>query len=491
MVAKAVAGLISVALLVMAVLSLASSGGYATQGLAVGLVFTGLGITMSRTLTGSFNPLSIYSVFAYCHVALFLARPWYMVTFKDGINVFTGAPYGLDFVQAELVAGLGFLSISVAYGVAAGKISGYRLRPPLQPMPQEQWRRISPILIAVVAVGFSLYLAYIFQTGWTSYWSGTLSGRSDEQRSALSSASGYLYSGLQFATGASLLLFLEAIVSRKKRLAVGWLLFVAITVFPQIASGSRATFIPVVVTVLAILARTNPKILQFRRVLVWLPVGFVLGFIAPRLWRDQLAQGTSLIDSLAQALTPEALFDGFLGGLDLAMVDALAVQTSAHFSGNLDYLYGASYIAALAAPIPRSFWSGKPESIDEWLNQALFPVTDSRGIGFAFSTYSEPLANFGIGGVIVMMCVFGLLMGWLARRTENSPRLMNTYFYAIFAGYMFPLVRGSFTFNIQRVLIPILPVVASIFLSRRRQPPTKRREPQTRAVHAPSTQKVR
>ncbi|MDN4641339.1 O-antigen ligase [Agreia sp. PsM10] len=449
---------------VTAVLLLSLQGDFADAGIAIAAFFLAIGIMFVRLITGVFNAVSIISIITYCQFVLFIARPAYVVLFQDSINIFTSAPYDQNYVYAQLFAGIGFATLCLVYSISAGPMVKGASKQQVRELPQEEWSKIRPALITITCIGMTLYFLYILQTGWGNYWQGTLSGRSDEQRNALSSSSGYLYSGLQFATGAVLFLFLYSTVQRRRRLQVLSLVVLTITVFPQIASGSRAVFIPIIIAIIAALARVDPSVLSPRRIVLWLPTLIVLGFVAPRIWRDNLASGVSLSDSLAQALTPDELFGGFLGGLDTAMVDAFAVQISAYENQSLPYLFGNSYLAALTAAVPRAIWPGKPGSIDEYLNAQLFPATDAKGIGFAFSSYSEPTANFGLVGVICVFALFGLLVGKLARAAENSSSTISTFFYIMIAGYVFPLMRGSFTFNFQRVLIPLVPVLIAIVI---------------------------
>lgn len=444
------------------VLLITLQGDYAEAGVAIALFFLLVGIASIRLITGVFNALSIISIITYCQFVLFIARPVFVILFQDSTNIFTSAPYDQNYVYAQLFAGLGYATLCLVYSLAAGRMVSTKAKLIVHELPKDEWAKIRPALVAITTLGMILYLGYILQTGWGTYWQGTLTGRSDEQRSALGSSSGYLYSGLQFATGAVLFLFLYATVQRRRRSQYLSLIVLTITVFPQIASGSRAVFIPIIIAILAALARVNPGVLAPRRLAVWLPVLVILGFVAPRIWRDNLATGVSLGDSLVQALSPDEFFGGLLGGLDTAMVDAFSVQLAAYEDHTLPYLFGNSYIAALTAAVPRGIWPGKPGSIDEFLNSHLFPVTDAKGIGFAFSSYSEPTANFGLIGVICVFGIFGFIVGRLARKTENSTSTISTFFYIMIAGYIFPLMRGSFTFNFQRVLIPLIPVLIAL-----------------------------
>lgn len=435
-------------------------------GLVLACVATGIGLAVIRVVTGPIPALSPIAFVSYCQVLLFVARPAYAMYYQHAENIFTMNKYDESIFTAQLLASCGFIALCIGYAAASGRnrslkseISG------IAPFTDNEWSRISAGLYGVVAVGYGLYALYIAQMGWSSYWSATLSGRSQELRSALSTNSGYLYSGLQFATGALLLIIFQNALRRHHRANIMLLILLTASIFPQIASGSRSIFIPVIVALLYILYIIKPSVLHFSRVVIWAPALFLFGFVAPRIWRDNLATGGTLSDSLQIAMTPENLFDNFFGGLDTAMLDAFTIQVSAQASGDLPPQMGRTYLSLISAVIPRGLWPGKPDSVDELLNAILFPETNAKHIGFAFGFYSEPYFNFGIVGVILVTFLCGTAMAAINNRARRYRDIRSAFILMMVVSYIFPLMRGSLSFDSQRLLISLLPVLI-VFLLR-------------------------
>ncbi|RCL91891.1 MAG: O-antigen polysaccharide polymerase Wzy [Microbacterium sp.] len=425
----------------------------AASGMAVGLLAV-------RVLSGPMHPLSVMAVIAYSHFALFVLRPYYMMNEASSVNAFTRVPYGDAFVLASVVAGIGFASIAVGYGLASPPNRDSLPLLGLRTLSPRGSRRLEACLLVIAVAGFVLFGVFVLQTGITEYFSGVSGGRSGVVRRAVASSTAYLSSGLQFASGALLLLALQARLTNRNTLGYVYLVLLGAANYPDIAAGNRSVFIPLTVATILILYTTNRQVLSPLLAAIWMPLVFVFGFIAPRLWRDQLSQGIPLEQSISSAFDPTNAVGDFVGGLDTAMVDALEVQVAAQESGSLGLQYGGTYIANLLAPIPRNIWPLKPESVDELLNAALFPQTDSLGIGFAFGFYSEPYFNFGIFGVMLVCLAVGTGLGLLTKAVARSRGLVGGFILIMVIGFVFPLMRGSLTFDGQRLLIVALPSVA-------------------------------
>tara|TARA_Y100000114_G_scaffold37186_2_gene32784 strand:- start:6983 stop:8026 length:1044 start_codon:yes stop_codon:yes gene_type:complete len=323
---------------------------------------------------------------------------------------------------------------------------------------------LAPLLWGIVLLGVTLYFAYILQVGWGFYWSEVFLGRSLTQKYALTESSGYLYLGLLFANGALALIFMQAISQRSPTLAFASAGLIMLFLVPQFAAGNRSNFIPIVVALLVMLIRVFPRLITPFRAAVFIPVFIFLGFIAPRIWRNDLSQGLSFMDSILSALDPVNLFDNFVGGLDMAMIDAFSLQVGAQASGQIPLHYGSTYVAALSAPIPRSLWPEKPVSVDNILNEAIFPSTHQLHIGFSFGIYSEPYLNFGIIGVILVMAVFGAVLGRVSIALLTTTSTTVVFLVAMLTGFMFALVRGSISYDLQRFLILVLPVLTALWI---------------------------
>lgn len=428
-------------------------------GLLIGCMAVAVGLALIRLFRGPIEPLSPIALIAYCQILIFVARPAYAIAYQDSRNIFDLNPYDTSMVTAQIYAGLGFMALCLGYVLKRREANPKPERKEVLPFSDSAWRRLSVPLYVVIAIGFLLYAQYIRQIGWSGYVSATLSGRSDELRTALNSNSGYFYSGLQFAIGALILVVFQAALRREKIKTFFLVLLLIISVFPQIASGSRSVFIPVAVALLIVLHTVRPSVLRPSRVLLWGPIAFVLGFVAPRIWRDNLAVGGSLLESIRVAVEPENLFDNFFGGLDTAMVDSYALQVAAQQRGDIDYHLGSTYLGLFSSVIPRALWSEKPVSIDEMLNSILFPATHAKSIGFAFGVYSEPTLNFGVLGVVVISLGLGVAIAMLANRSSESGHIASAFLSLMIASYIFPIMRGSLSFDSQRLLIALMPVL--------------------------------
>lgn len=458
----AIALTVVIALCVSAVASSSQAAG----GVAVGIVAVLLSITMIASMTGRFRWLSLIGFLVISHAVLFIGRPAYAIAFEGARSIFTSAPYDEAFVMAEVVSGIGLLAISFGYAIGVGRERSASDMPALEPWPEQRWIAARRWSLVVFVGGLGLYSVYVAQTGVGAYLNSIVAGRNDELREAVSSTAGYFYSGLTFALGAALVGLLYAITFGRRRAALGFGGLVVLVLVPSLLSGSRSAFLPVVVALILLLVRTRSKLVSPLRMVLIVPLVLILGVIAPRIWRDSLSAGGSISAAIGDALSPSQFFGEFLGGLDTAMVDALAVQVSAQESGSLGLLLGRSYLGFIVAPLPRALWGDKPLPTDTYLNQVLFPVTAEKGIGFAFSTYSEPYVNFGLIGVAVVMLVFGLLLGMLARRAQTAS-FAAFFVYAVAAGYTFALMRGTFTYNAQRLLLPLAPALLVLVLSKR------------------------
>ncbi|MBD1541858.1 oligosaccharide repeat unit polymerase [Arthrobacter sp. IA7] len=440
----------------------------ARLGLLAALAAVAFGLLLVRLSRGPVGPLSSIALITYCQILIFVARPAFAIVYQDSRNIFTLNPYDDFVLHAQIYAGLGYIALCVGYAIKSKPVrGGDATSKPIRAFTDETWSRLVVPIYVVVAVGYGLYTLYVLQVGWSAYWAATLSGRSPELRSALNSNSGYLYSGLQFATGALMLVVYQAALKGQKVKALVLVAMLVLSVFPQIASGSRSVFIPVGVGLLFILHSVKPSVMKMSRVALWGPVAFVLGFVAPRIWRDNLATGGSIVDSLRVAVEPENLFDNFFGGLDTAMIDSYALQIAAQQQGEISYQLGSTYLGLFSSVIPRALWPGKPVSVDELLNAVLFPATDAKNIGFAFGVYSEPTLNFGLLGVIFIPLLVGLALGALTNRVKASNYIVPSFVLLMVTSYVFPIMRGSISFDSQRLLISLAPVLIVLLLFHR------------------------
>lgn len=448
-------------LITVLVTTAASTTNYTQLGILVSVVAFALGVVIVWARVGHLSLLSPYGVFAICHSVIFLLRPIYVLVYGDSLNIFTQLPNGGSFLGAMAIAGAGFLSASLGYAFAAKPVQAATS---LRAIPIEEriWKPLRVVLWAIVVAGLALYSAYIVQTGVGVYFSDLFAGRTEERAAALASTSGYFYSGLQFTLGALLVLLFQALATGSRRNAIVVSAVYLVVLLPHFTAGDRSIFIPIVVAVLAYMNYTGAPVLRPSRAVVWGPMLFLLGIIAPRVWRVDLSEGQTLTQSLQSAVSPQNFFDGFVGGLDTAMPDAFSIQVQAQATGQLHELHGLSYLWGLATIIPRSFWPSKPVTVDTYLNSILFPITNAKRIGFSLGIYSEPYLNFGVVGVVIMLAAFGAVMALISNRATGEASIVALFFVVTFTGYLFPLVRGSLSYDSQRLLITDLPVVLAL-----------------------------
>lgn len=441
---------------------------------APALIVTALGVYFAATLAiladGGWDPYSPFSIFVYCHYVLFYVRPLYAGLYQESVNIFMGVPLDEFALQVSLYASVGLVSCALGYSYLASTRPVMRttyLSGELVVPDETEWRNIKLGLWFVVLIGVSLYSLYVLQVGPGAYFSSLITGRSASTQAALRASSGYISSGLQFGIGALLLLLLRAMIERRTRMVLWLSVLLIALVSPQIATGSRSTFIPIIVVLLVFVSRVFPRSLTSGRLLLILPGVFLVGIIAPRVWRVELAEGGGLGDALARAFSPKEFLGDFAGGLDTAMADAFAVQLRAMNSGLIQLTGGSTYLSTLSAPVPRAIWADKPRSVDTLLNTTLFPSTAAQGTGFSFGIYSEPVLNFGVVGLVLVLFFFGVFLQFV-RSGLRSSNFYAFFASAAFTGYVFAIVRGSLSFDLQRYLITVGPALIVVWMLRER-----------------------
>ncbi|WP_430298471.1 hypothetical protein [Sinomonas sp. B1-1] len=446
----------------------------------VGLI---AGLALLRTISGPIHPFSAGALIGYSHVALFVLRPLYALVYQDGVNLFNGMPFDQSVVAAQQTAGLGIFSIYVGMAAAGPNLA---FKPTTLPANRSVQRHVAllPYLWLAVVVGVSLYSVYIARTGLSQFAEILTTGRTALASSSVDGTSAYFYAGLEMATGALIGVVLVASLAGLRLHVFFALAALILCAVPSLAAGSRSVFVPTVIALLLIGHLVKPRAFSARKFATVAPAAFILLFIAPRLWRVDLAEGGSLTEALAAALRPENFLGDFLGSFDTAMLDAFALQVSAQSSGVIGLRFGGTYDALFLAFIPRTLWGDKPLSVDQILNSYLFPITHEKGIGFSFGIYSEPTLNFGLVGVVGVGFAFGYIAARVWRKSQHSGDVRSLYIAILVTSYLFPLMRGSISFDSQRLFIAALPAVFFLALGKEMGLDVKT------SVKAPSTRKL-
>ncbi|WP_246156740.1 O-antigen polymerase [Aquicoccus porphyridii] len=125
------------------------------------------------------------------------------------------------------------------------------------------------------------------------------------------------------------------------------------------------------------------------------------------------------------------------------------------------FLYGNTYVAALAFWVPRSLWQGKPRGAGAHAAALLFGGRDTmdgyQGGGYPVSGGPEAYWNFGYLGVIGIFGLFGMVLSaasrWVCRDPENP--------YALIA---LLIVNFGLTTPSTTAIVPVLQTMVLLYL---------------------------
>lgn len=242
---------------------------------------------------------------------------------------------------------------------------------------------------------------------------------------------------------------------KRHKASLNYLVMAVLLLVPSLFAGNRL-FVFYYGGVLFLIYLGIARKVNWKLVLLLLPFVVFLS-VVPREIRGSI-DGLSLT-SIQFSLNKDNLVKTFTGE-DLAMAPALSIL----LESNIPRLYGTSYLEMVTKPIPRSWWESKPIPLDTQLMFQLFPSV--RGSGFAFSSISEPYVNFGPAGVVVFFTLLGIFLRILL---SSLYRRGGIYIFlnAWTAAFMFYLMRGNLSMDIQRYLFPLTISLIPYLLSRK------------------------
>ncbi len=139
------------------------------------------------------------------------------------------------------------------------------------------------------------------------------------------------------------------------------------------------------------------------------------------------------------------------GALNL---DAYAVHLASvsWYSDASDWLTGGSFVQVLSNPIPRSLWSGKPESF----GFTIAKLMGNYGTNYGPTIFGEGYANFGFFGSLL----FGWMLGLCARVVQQYQEIFRSEYALVLTSMVsfefFSQVRG----DLQGMTTPLIERVA-------------------------------
>jgi hypothetical protein len=197
----------------------------------------------------------------------------------------------------------------------------------------------------------------------------------------------------------------------------------------------------------------------------------IVGIILPLNYRANERSGGHL--GTAIEVTREQLREKpwlvALQGQDTAMARNMAIEVRTVPAG-LPYVYGRSYLGALARPVPRQLWPGsKPRSADEELNSALLFRELGIPAGFAFSFFGEPYYNGGVLGVVLVSALVGFGSRRFFEHTFRAGEPLRHSTLTLYAASL-PMIivymRGGLGVDYQRHVFVTLPLLVVLRMAR-------------------------
>ena len=422
-------------------------------------VFVGL-------LRGEHDVFEPSYLFALAFGVLFVIRPALEWSATHGVPTMGGLDPTPTYLAAIAVTTLGAIAFYAGYFSPVGAHLARRL--PASPDVLDA-ARVRTGALSVAVLGIGMYLAFLVTTGGLGSFAAVIAGRNPDFVSSISQPAGYLYSGLQFLFPAGVILLVTA--RRWMSLSgLAGLAMVAMSVVPQLFTGARSATLPALLTLglLWYLRRgTRPRLVTMIALAL---VGFVLVISVPRDYRNTDDRTGSLVDAVESSIgNAEATGREFILGLDTAMLPAFAIEIS-QVPDAIPYQLGSTYVEAALRPIPRAFWSAKPDAAETQLMQVLWPDLAAQRIGLAFSLFGEPYLNFGLPGVLAISALFGVAWRGLWEYWRRQPaNVVAIGIFAISWPFLVVYLRGGIGVDYQRQVIALLPFIALAWFAARGQ----------------------
>jgi len=249
--------------------------------------------------------------------------------------------------------------------------------------------------------------------------------------------------------------------SRRAGFSLGFLLHVSMSIAMLLSLGSRYP----VVTYLIMLyllrifkksAKGKPRFSLFSGAAV------AIFLIALSLVMVEVRQFGRIDNNWSDRFSGENVFS-FLSGQDFVDVEILVLIKN-RFPAKTDFLYGETYLSLFAAPIPRQMWPQKPLEPGGLLGSYFFP---GEKTGAPPSQIGELYINFGIGGVVLGMLIWGIIFRYLSDyfRPLLSQNQAATFVYFLILTKFIPLiVSGAMTNASMNTLVLLIPTILAFLV---------------------------
>ena len=237
-----------------------------------------------------------------------------------------------------------------------------------------------------------------------------------------------------------------AVTAIRRERSVPWKLLIALgfgVALSEFLSGGRAGLILGGFLPVALLFHYLSRRVRFMRLVLIGCVAAVV-FLGMRVvTRDSVLANPEKKSTLSLVLSSLRDYpDATIGGTDAAPFDSFLTMIDRPGVANLP-LGGATYGAALTAPVPRALWSGKPDGGgNTWFTSAYYPRFYEGHVETSLSLLGELWANFGEVGLAFGALLFGMVVGRLYRWMRSGD-VRALLFYSVIAGCCLTAIRGD------------------------------------------------
>jgi len=102
----------------------------------------------------------------------------------------------------------------------------------------------------------------------------------------------------------------------------------------------------------------------------------------------------------------------------------------------IDFLYGKTYMAAVAFWLPRAIWKDKPHGVGYYTGREIY----GAGNGVPPGPIAEAYWNFGLPGIIILSFIYGMAISLISKTYQvyyRSPGVVAIYILIIATGFSF------------------------------------------------------
>ena len=399
----------------------------------------------SMLTSGSFWFLIAFAI-------LFIITPIFLISDPENLPiVFAERDWKKNFWKAQLFAAIAIQSVTSGHLLRASRevaLSDSQAKVLITSQKKYQYSALPSLLFSVIAL--IAFLSYLIGTGDPIT---ALMGTRRQKGIFEIKSGGYAADSYLIVVGI-LTFWLVHFRIKRNVLRTRLIIFaLVLLMIPSAVQGNRSYFIYFAVVVLIVYLSTGLKLKRTHLVAALLIFPLLINL--PRDFRENQSLRSSV--NIQKYYSLESVRTLFSVG-DTSMAPTFSILLG-EMGNNLDFVYGASYLKALAKPIPRSLFTEKPIEFDNTLNEKIFP-SYSRFVKFSFSGLSEPFVNFGLTGIVFFFGFIGYISRYFQRNSifvNENAILVNAWV----AGFMFIVARGNLTTDIHRLLFPL---IATLFV---------------------------